>query len=206
MNFGQAASAEHVQATDYLRNVHRSAARMSENCVIEGGQSEKSQGEHRMKKPPGIVTNPVRIISVSPIADDHTSLYDILHDANWSLDTNCTWALYPICTLASAADALKQEEVPIVISECKLLPGTWRDILEQSSVLSVPPLLVVTSQSADERLRSQVLDLGGWDLLSKPFDATEVIRILSLAWQQWLYRKGVHRIRTNQRTLRQEAS
>jgi hypothetical protein len=36
-------------------------------------------------------------------------------------------------------------------------------------------------------------------VLAKPFDPNEVIRIVSVAWQHWQDRHGVHSIRTNQR-------
>jgi hypothetical protein len=32
---------------------------------------------------------------------------------------------------------------------------------------------------------AEVLNLGGYDVLPEPFDGSEVIRILSLAWLHW---------------------
>jgi DNA-binding NtrC family response regulator len=155
-----------------------------------------------MKKPPGVETNPsrtVRVLSLSPTEEDHTGLYDIFQDDKWKLYTRCKWTLFPIRTLASAAAALRQEEVPIIISECDLLPGSWREMLEHISFLPDPPLLIVTSRLADDYLWAEALNLGAWDVIAKPFDATEVIRILSQAWHHWLDRKDLHRLRTRQR-------
>jgi DNA-binding response OmpR family regulator len=45
--------------------------------------------------------------------------------------------------------------------------------------------MVVASRLADERLWAEVLNLGGYDLLVKPFNSIEVIRSMSLAWQRW---------------------
>jgi hypothetical protein len=39
----------------------------------------------------------------------------------------------------------------------------------------------VTSRLADERLWAEALNLGAWDVLAKPFDADEVIRIGKIA-------------------------
>jgi CheY-like chemotaxis protein len=155
------------------------------------------------RKPPGIETSTakaVRVLSVSPVEGDHTGLQDILQNAEAGLGSHCQWRLCPIRTLASAADALQQQAVPIIISACELLPGSWREMLAQISLLPDPPLLIVTSRLADDSLWAEALNLGAWDVIVKPFDATEVTRILNSAWQHWLDRKDVHHIRTKQRT------
>jgi FixJ family two-component response regulator len=58
-------------------------------------------------------------------------------------------------------------------------------MLEHISLLPDPPLLIVTSRLADAHLWAEALNLGAYDVLAKPFDATEVIRIVSVAWQHW---------------------
>jgi len=62
-----------------------------------------------------------------------------------------------------------------------------------------PPLVIVTSHLADERLWAEALNLGAYDVLAKPFDAIEVGRILGLAWQHWQDRHELHGDRTKQR-------
>ena len=54
-------------------------------------------------------------------------------------------------------------------------------MLEHISLFPDPPLLIVTSGLADARLWAEALNLGTYDVLAKPFDATEVIRIVRLA-------------------------
>jgi DNA-binding response OmpR family regulator len=48
------------------------------------------------------------------------------------------------------------------------------------------PLLLVTSRHADENLWAEVLNLGGYDVLLKPFDGAEVTRVVAMARRQWL--------------------
>ena len=72
-------------------------------------------------------------------------------------------------------------------------------MLEQISLLPDPPLFIVTSRLADERLWAEALNLGAWDVLAKPFEADEVIRIVSIACQHWQDRHGVYNSRTKQR-------
>jgi FixJ family two-component response regulator len=43
-------------------------------------------------------------------------------------------------------------------------------------------MLIVTSRLADEHLWAEALNLGAYDVLAKPFDQEEVIRVLSSAW------------------------
>ena len=155
-----------------------------------------------MKKPAGIKTAASRhftALSVSPNAEDFVSLERIFHESDWTVYTNAEWTLIASPTLASAASVLRDVTIPIVFCECDLLPGTWREMLEHISLLPDPPLLVVTSRLADARLWAEALSLGAYDVLAKPFDATEVIRIVSLALQHWLERHELHAKRTKQR-------
>ena len=43
----------------------------------------------------------------------------------------------------------------------------------------------MTSLLADEHLWAEALNIGAYDVLAKPFDRQEVIRIFSLAWLHW---------------------
>jgi DNA-binding response OmpR family regulator len=72
-------------------------------------------------------------------------------------------------------------------------------MLDHLTLLPDPPLLIVTSRLADERLWAEALNLGAWDVLAKPFDADEVIRIIGIACQHWEDRHGACISRTKQR-------
>jgi len=82
-------------------------------------------------------------------------------------------------------DALRGGQFQVVISERDLLPGTWREILQHTLLLPVPPLLIVTSRFADDWLWVEALNLGAFDVLAKPFETDEVIRVFSSAWRNW---------------------
>jgi DNA-binding response OmpR family regulator len=47
--------------------------------------------------------------------------------------------------------------------------------------MDCPPPLIVSDRLADEQLWAEVLSLGGYDLLMKPFDAKEVHHAVSTA-------------------------
>jgi DNA-binding NtrC family response regulator len=141
-----------------------------------------------MKQPPKTEANLARnvtVLSVSPIPDDHISLKQIIHYSEFGVHSDSRWELNESLTLTSAVSVLRQQQIPVVICERDLQPGTWREMLEQVGCLPTPPLLIVTSRLADERLWAEALNLGAYDVLAKPFDKREVIRTVTSAWLHW---------------------
>jgi len=133
-----------------------------------------------MRKQPGIAgssTGALAVLSVSPIEDDHLSLRAIIAHSNWTL--------FQARDLASASVLLHQHEIPVVLLERDLLPGSWMDTLEHIQSLPKAPSLIVASRLADDRLWAEALNLGAWDVLSKPFERREVFRSVKSAWQHW---------------------
>jgi len=53
------------------------------------------------------------------------------------------------------------------------------------TIVPDPPPLIVTSRLADERLWAEVLNLGAFDVIAKPFDRMETMRVISAAWRAW---------------------
>ena len=122
--------------------------------------------------------NRVLVLAVSPFKEDHDSLSALFSHSNWEL----RWAT----NIREALDCLDHEAIPVVICERDLKDGTaWRDLLEALSDRTEPPHLIVTSSFADDFLWAEALNLGCYDVLPKPFQSTEVFRVLSLAWRNW---------------------
>ena len=147
-----------------------------------------------MKKPPALAahaTGIVTVLSVDPIIEDHAVLEEIFSGSPWSLCPGCRWELKTSATLLSAWTVLHRYRIPIVLCEYDLSPGTWRELLWQLDSLSEPPYLIVASRRADESLWAEALNLGAYDVLAKPFDRTEVTRVVSLAWLHWKEQHGV---------------
>ena len=147
-------------------------------------------GRDGTKKPPGFETACNIVLSVSPNHEDCASLERIFKSG---------WTVIASATVASALSVLREMPIPIVICDCDIWSGTWREMLDHIAFLPDPPLLIVTSRLADERLWAEALNLGAWDVLAKPFDVDEVVRIVGVAWQHWQDRHHVHINRTAQR-------
>ena len=182
--------------------------RITRNRLVPSRTERQSREETRgiardyMKKLAGIenaATQNATVLSVGTNPADGVSLERIFHAPGWRAYTNSEWTLITRATLASAFFVLRQMPIPIVLCDCDLMPRTWRELLEHISALPDPPLLIVTSRRADERLWAEAPNLGAYDVLARPFDSAEVMHVLSLAWQHWQDRNGVYRSQTKQR-------
>ena len=154
---------------------------------------------HIMKKPPAaeaLSAEMITVLSISPIEEDHDSLKRIVSGSESSPHPAFRWTVRGVCTLGSALSILKKVRFPIVVTERDLSPGTWKQVLAETVALPDPPLLIVTSRLGDERLWGEVLNLGGWDFLAKPFNGEEVLRVLNGAWLHWKHDTEVRESRT----------
>lgn len=117
------------------------------------------------------------LLSVSPLQGDHISLEAIVGHSRWKL--------LKADGLAAASSLLLDGDISVVVCEHDLRPGTFVDVLKLIEAMPDPPSVIVTSRLADERLWAEALNLGAWDVLSKPFDRCEVIRSVKQAWEHW---------------------
>jgi DNA-binding NtrC family response regulator len=136
----------------------------------------------------GVVHN-VTVLSVDPIAEDHVALREIFGRSEWSLCPNSKWKLTTSHTAESALETVRCDPIPILLCGCDHEPNIWKEMLDALTPLANPPLLIVTSRTADERLWAEALNLGAYDVLAKPYDQAEVIRVVSLAWLHWKDRR-----------------
>jgi DNA-binding response OmpR family regulator len=121
--------------------------------------------------------NAVKVLLISPDDADHQHLAGILKHSNWQQ--------HGVRMQREAFEFLRENVTPVVICESELPDGNWQDVLSQFGRMQCPPLLVVTSRMADERLWSEVLNLGGYNVLAKPLHAQEVFHVAGTAWMAW---------------------
>jgi len=157
-------------------------ATIRRHAVSIGGyrQSAETKGMRNSMFPstqklPVEITLPenISILLVSPCADDYSNLKSTLSPRK-------------IIRCSSASEALRQitsEEIELIICERDLPDGNWKTILAASEAMEPAPLVLVVSQHADEILWAEVLNLGGYDVLLKPFDRNEVNRVIAMAWR-----------------------
>ena len=112
---------------------------------------------------------PITILSL----DDHATIADILEPLNWPFH----FAL----TLPNVMRVLRSIRMAAVICDVP----EWRELLAGVAELATPPLVIVASSQADDRLCAEALNLGAYDVLAKPFDPAEVRRTVSIAVLHW---------------------
>jgi DNA-binding NtrC family response regulator len=115
--------------------------------------------------------NQESILEIIAEPADRGSLDQILRRAGWKSET---------CNSLAAAQPLLPE-ASVVMCDEELPDGNWREVLTQLESLPMNPALIVASHLADEHLWSEVLNLGGYDLLLEPFRADEVLRTVETA-------------------------
>lgn len=171
--------------------IHRNLITLGTRASGTQTESRESGGGQMNQPPPTEITSTrtVKVLSVSPSSVDHDLLCSMLQQRSADVEPNCGWMVYPVASITAAAEALAEQEIPIVISEAHLSPGTWQTLLDTLSFLPDPPLLIVASRVADEHLWAEALNLGAWDVLAKPFDAQEVVRVMETAWRHWKDRR-----------------
>jgi DNA-binding response OmpR family regulator len=122
------------------------------------------------------------VLLVSPLPEDHEFLGQLFSQQNWKL--------YGVRTLGCAIALLRDQPIPVVVTERDLPLGGWKDLLAATQLLTHRPLLVVAARLADEYLWTEVLNLGGHDVLAKPFQAKELRWVLESAWRATAAREG----------------
>jgi DNA-binding NtrC family response regulator len=133
-------------------------------------RASQAKGDEARDRGDGRTTT---ILLVSHMAEDHTDLRRLLERARLqTLEAYC-------CREAAATIAAR--DLDVILCEANLPDGNWKQLLEGFSSTANPPDLIVTSRVADEHLWAEVLNLGGYDVLAKPFDPEEVCRVVGLA-------------------------
>jgi DNA-binding response OmpR family regulator len=116
---------------------------------------------------------PSQILTISPIREDQATLDCILRPEYGPLRV--------AATARAALGILRRHPVRIVVCVSDLPDGTWIDVLERIQNSPKPPLLIVASRLADNRLWIEALNLGAFDVISKPFLAAEVNHVVKSA-------------------------
>lgn len=140
-------------------------------------------------------TDPVNIItvlSVSSSEDEHAALEQAFRESEVTLYPNCRVALQRSASLKSALAALRDNPIPIVLFDGDSRPGAWREMVLGIKGLPSPPCLILTAHQADDRLWAEALSNGAFDVISKPFQKTDVVRIVTAAWRRWRHRYAQH--------------
>ena len=99
------------------------------------------------------------------------------------LHTN--WLVHWVAGRQEAMLFLRDHPVPVFVCPEELPDGSWRRLLTAAASLDNPPKVLVYSNRADRDFANEVLEAGGYDILSTPLQQDEVLRAISLASRTW---------------------
>ena len=118
-------------------------------------------------------------------AGDQDSITRIVGSSGCPLPPEYKWQVHLQASVESTMASLRRERIPILLCDRDRTADAWKELLEQFDGLSSPPLLIVASRLADDHLWVEALNLGAYDVLAKPFETAEVVRIFNLACLRW---------------------
>ena len=95
---------------------------------------------------------------------------------------SCGWEMYCVPSLRDGFSSFQYMAPVIVICDDQLADGDWKLALDAIMKADCPPPMIVTSRIADNHMWAEVLNLGAYDLLAKPYDAAAVIQVVGSAW------------------------
>src|SRR2546425_10702602 len=118
----------------------------------------------------------VEVVLVTADLADCPALTRIFNHSNWRLVT-CG-------TIAEASRVIRSHPIGVVICKETVPDGNWKELLNTNSQPNHPKLFVASS-SATPHLWAEALREGADHVLEIPFDARDVYRAVSEAWQRW---------------------
>jgi DNA-binding response OmpR family regulator len=124
---------------------------------------------------------PVNLLTVGMPDSDHYELTRFLDGPECRV--------YRAAARRDALPLMRRQCPDVVICEPNLPDGQWQDLLNDLQDLPRTPMLIVSSLLADDRLWAEVLNIGGFDVLMKPFHHDEVIRVVNMAARQVSWKK-----------------
>jgi len=114
------------------------------------------------------------VLFISPYLQDAQAIGSMLAEASVVV-THAT-------CLEDAVSKLETGRFPVVLTEAKLVDGTWQDVLSLTRPRGAE--LLVTDAWADARFWAEAINLGAYDLLAQPFQGNEVRRVVTSASSQ----------------------
>lgn len=110
------------------------------------------------------------VVVISDDREDHGTLDGILGKSGWFIRHYANFG--------QARAALGENRRCVIVTERRLPDGNWRDVLQFAGADCA---VIVACKYADEQLWAEVLNVGGYDLLLKPFNGSEVSRVIAAA-------------------------
>jgi DNA-binding response OmpR family regulator len=115
----------------------------------------------------------VSALLVGEYENDRMLVHDVFRRAGWRL--------FEARDRRHALACLDRHPVQVVLAGAEAPRWSWKRILSDLRQRVHPPQLIVTSRTADDSLWAEVLNIGGYDVLARPFEVDELERVIASA-------------------------
>jgi DNA-binding NtrC family response regulator len=115
----------------------------------------------------------VRMLAVLPSPEDRVSLSAIASREGWSLRmaSHCD----------SALEILRHHPADLIVCARDVKPSGWRDALTAMAAQAPGTCLILVSPETDDRLWLEVIERGGFDVVTTPLHAARVVQAVRQA-------------------------
>ena len=154
----------------------------SKSVPCGAGNSARSRLLAGSSRPEEKTKGPLAILAVGQDEQDRCVLRQASSRSGWALST--------VGTVAEATRFLERHPTCVIFCNRHLPDGGWRDLSEAAASRGLQANVIVTSRLADDHLWAEVLNLGGYDVLATPLNASEVLQAVESASRSWRYPKA----------------
>lgn len=121
------------------------------------------------------------VLAVTTHDEDRVALERIFSSAGWRF--------HHTGDPGSAVQLIEAFGIPVVICDAQMDRCSWQDLHAHAAKSPVAPAVIIAARSADDCLWAEVLNVGGFDVLAKPFEKQEVLWAARTAFEEWAARR-----------------
>jgi len=115
----------------------------------------------------------IRVLAVMPYDGERNTLYEIAKRSRWHLE------LVPTCE--AAVRLLGNRRFEVILCDRDLPGCEWREAMETMVANSRGACVILTSPVNDDYLWQEVLQRGGYDVLTRPLQEERVLHAVEMA-------------------------
>jgi len=116
----------------------------------------------------------ISVLIITSRPEDVVELKQLLHDTPWELEA--------LPAIEDAAAALKTAAVPMLLFDGETVGPHWREKLKALAKSKRNACVILLSKVSDQYLWEEVVQHGGFDLLTRPFRKEQVLSTLLFAY------------------------
>jgi FixJ family two-component response regulator len=116
----------------------------------------------------------ISLLMITSRPEDEAELKELLHGTPWELEA--------LPQIEYAAAALKAAEVPLLLFDGATAGPQWREKMKALATSRRNACVILLSNVSDQYLWEEVVQHGGFDLLTRPFRKEQVLSTLLFAY------------------------